>query len=662
MPGVNLFDLEPGTESTLLPLLERVLDGETVRVDSVRLEMQALASYWDIVLTPLIEDERVTGILDVRLDASDRMQAFQQLETITATLKEREERLNLVMRATNDGIWDWNVQSGEVYYSPRWKAMLGYREDEIDNRFISWRRLVHPDDLAQSLLKIEDMLAGRAAVYELEHRLLHKDGDYRWILARGVLVRDEQGEPDRMVGSHSDITDRKQALETLEANRANLKSLLENGTNFAIFRVRVDPDSPSGGQVVMVSPSIAKIAGIQEPENFDAWFQNTHPQDKARVLAGNRRAWDNGEPYDEISRVYVPDRRKWVWIHTISTPVFNPDGDLTHFNGLVVDISDQKEAEAALRESQRALATLMSNLPGMAYRSKNSLDGMMEFASEGSLELLGYAPGELMGRVSYTELIHPDSREEVWEKIQQAIRKGRPYRLTYRVLTAGGAEKWVWEQGRGVQDSAGSVIALEGFVTDISERVLAQQLLETRVEERTHQLSTLVQVSSTINSTLELEALLPMVLDQLQAVVPYDGASVLALEAGYFHVIEYRGPIPRQQALELRFAVQEAGVNRMVVEGRQGLIVADVRSESELASAFRVSAGRNLDTLLAYLRSWMGVPLLYKDRVLGMLGLDHSEPGYYQASHMALAQAFADQVAVSMENAASIRNCPPARR
>ena len=650
-PGANLFDLQPGTERTLLPMLEQVLNGETVRMNATRLEMEGVVSYWDFVLTPLLEDGRVTGILDVSLDATERMQAFEQLEQITATLQEREKRLNLVMQATNDGIWDWNVQTGDVYYSPRWKAMLGYDEDEIDNRFVTWRKLVHPEDLAQSLVKIEDMLAGRTTTYELEHRLLHKDGTYRWILSRGVLVCDEHGEPLRMVGSHSDIHDRKQALETLQANRANLKSLLENGTNFAIYRVKVDPHSPSGGQVVMVSPSITKIAGLKEPHNFDSWFQNLHPEDEARVMAANQRAWDNGEPYDEIARVFVPYRRKWVWIHTLSTPVFSAEGDLTHFNGLVVDISEQKEAEAALRESQRTLATLMSNLPGMAYRSKNELNGVLEFASEGSLELLGYPPGDLMGKISYTELIHPDNRQEVWDEIQRAVQAERPYRLTYRILTASGEEKWAWEQGRGVQDASGEVIALEGFVTDISERVMAQQLLETRVEERTHQLSTLVQVSSTINSTLDLDALLQMILDQLQAVVAYDGASVLALEDSSFKVIAYRGPIPSDQALALRFSIQEAGVNRKVIEDRQGIIIEDVRSEDELAASFRTTAGEKLDTLFAYLRSWIGVPLLYKERILGMISLDHHEPGYYQAGHMELAQAFADQVAVSIENA-----------
>ena len=317
----------------------------------------------------------------------------------------------------------------------------------------------------------------------------------------------------------------------------------------------------------------------------------------------------------------------------------------------MVDISEQKEAEAALQESQRALATLMSNLPGMAYRSRNALDGMMEFASEGSLELLGYAPSELMGKISYTELIHVDSRQKVWESIQEAVQAGRPYHLTYRILTAGGEEKWVWEQGRGVPDSSGQMIALEGFVTDITERVMAQQLLETRVEERTHQLSTLVDVSSAINSTLDLQALLPMVLDQLQAVVPYHGASVLALTDNYFKVIAYRGPLESGKALKLRFSAEQEGVNRMVVENRQGIIVSDVRDDSELARAFRVSAGDNLGTILGYLRSWIGVPLLYKERVLGMLGLDHHQAGYYQESHMRLAQAFADQVAVAMENA-----------
>ena len=128
-----------------------------------------------------------------------------------AALRESEERFQLAIRGTDAGIWDWNLLTNQVYYSPRWKHMLGYQEDEILNDYTEWERLLHPEDREHALVTIRDYLEGRTTEYELEHRLRHKDGTYRWILARGAAVRDVYGKPYRMVGSHLDVTEHKEA-------------------------------------------------------------------------------------------------------------------------------------------------------------------------------------------------------------------------------------------------------------------------------------------------------------------------------------------------------------------------------------------------------------------------------------------------------------------
>jgi PAS domain S-box-containing protein len=132
-------------------------------------------------------------------------------------------------------------------------------------------------------------------------------------------------------------------------------------------------------------------------------------------------------------------------------------------------------------EPRRQLATLMSNLPGMVYRCRSDPDYPMEFVSEGSYDLTGYPPAALIGGdVMYGSLIHPEDRDHVWKEIQDAIRKGGPFRVTYRVKTAWGREKWVWEQGRGVFDGNGHLVALEGFITDITRQVKLQEDLRQR--------------------------------------------------------------------------------------------------------------------------------------------------------------------------------------
>jgi len=145
-------------------------------------------------------------------------------------------------------------------------------------------------------------------------------------------------------------------------------------------------------------------------------------------------------------------------------------------NGMLQAID---RSQRALQEGQRAMATLLSNLQGMAYRCRNDRDWTMEFVSEGCIELTGYWPSDLLRnrRISYADIMHPDDREPVYEAVQQAVRDHECYRLTYRIRTADGQEKWVWEQGRGIYTPKGELVALEGFITDITERKKAEQHL-----------------------------------------------------------------------------------------------------------------------------------------------------------------------------------------
>ena len=138
-----------------------------------------------------------------------------------ASLRESEERLTLAFAGAQEGVWDWNLVTGDVVYSPRWKQMLGYADDEIEPHVSAWERLLHPDDLPRAQ-EVNESVARGALAYEGEFRLLHKDGHYVQVLSRGYPVRREPGGPVvRIVGTHFDLTERRQA----EAERARTELL-----------------------------------------------------------------------------------------------------------------------------------------------------------------------------------------------------------------------------------------------------------------------------------------------------------------------------------------------------------------------------------------------------------------------------------------------------
>ncbi len=143
---------------------------------------------------------------------------------LAAELKQSQQRYEVAVLGSSDGLWDWDLKSNEVYFAPRWKNILGYQEDELPNNFETFHPLLHPEEKERVIANQNEYLASRSSAYEAEFRMRHKDGSYRWILSRGAALRHAQGEPFRFAGSHTDITERKLAGEQLVTMQ---KELLE---------------------------------------------------------------------------------------------------------------------------------------------------------------------------------------------------------------------------------------------------------------------------------------------------------------------------------------------------------------------------------------------------------------------------------------------------
>jgi diguanylate cyclase (GGDEF)-like protein/PAS domain S-box-containing protein len=165
-------------------------------------------------------------------------QEISERTVVEASLRESEERYSLAARGANDGLWDWDLHDDTIYYSPRWKLMLGYKEEEIDGNLQEWFQRIHAEDLVEVQLALSAHLEGVSDHFEQEYRIKHRDGTYRWVLTRGLAVRDSIGNAYRMAGSQTDITLRKRAEEKLSHDA--LHDMLTGLPNRALFLDRLE--------------------------------------------------------------------------------------------------------------------------------------------------------------------------------------------------------------------------------------------------------------------------------------------------------------------------------------------------------------------------------------------------------------------------------------
>lgn len=171
-----------------------------------------------------IQDEqgKLIGVLGIGHNVTTRRESEEKLQ-------KSEERFSLAMRGANDGLWDWHLETDEVYYSPRWKSMLGYENDELANELITWENLVHPDDKKRVLKLVEDYLDGKSEAFDVEMRMQHKAGHEIYVLSRAFLVhRATDDRPVRLVGTHVDITARKKA-EAFDDKNAEILEMIATG-------------------------------------------------------------------------------------------------------------------------------------------------------------------------------------------------------------------------------------------------------------------------------------------------------------------------------------------------------------------------------------------------------------------------------------------------
>jgi len=352
----------------------------------------------------LIRLEGQVHSLGMLIDISARKRAEE-------ALRKSEERYELVMRGVSDGIWDWNVVTNEEYHSPRWNEILGYAADDLPPDSSSFFDLIHPDDKGAVDRAIADHFE-RNQRYAVELRMRRKDGSHSWILTRGEAVRDSAGRPVRMVGSITDIGERKQAEQALHDSEHRYRAFIDTCAD-AVFLL------DSAGNIRSANPAAARMHGYDSEELLAMNIRDIDVPDDARRVAERMRRFQAGETL----HFELLHRRKdgtTFPLEVVATPL--QVGDETFVLAFDRDITERKQAEsqAALLRDKLAHSTRLGAMgemaAGLAHELNQPLAAVRLYASAakefadhpGALELrecltrideLAFRAGEIIRRM-----------------------------------------------------------------------------------------------------------------------------------------------------------------------------------------------------------------------------------------------------------------------
>jgi len=295
-----------------------------------------------------------------------------------SSLMESEERFSLAMQGANDGLWDWKIDNNMLFFSPRWKSMLGYKEHELENRLETWQELVLPEDLKKLLPLLEDFIFGTTDKYEAVFRMRHKDGHWVDILSRAFAVRNKENKATRLVGTHVDISERRkiekevkelnEQLEdrvkqrTLELELANKKQLENEIKHKTILESVVDAliTINERGIIESTNPATETLFGYSTEEmvgsNVSMLMPEPYHSNHDNYL---KKYLKTGEAYVlGIGRELVGRRRDQSTFPIELSVSEMSIGDEKKFTGLIKDISDRKNAENDLLKESQALTRL----------------------------------------------------------------------------------------------------------------------------------------------------------------------------------------------------------------------------------------------------------------------------------------------------------------
>ncbi len=413
-----------------------------------------------------------TKYFEARMIAIDDNKLFSLIRNIT-----EREKYKLDLEYQNDiyhkaeeigdfGSFVINLKEKTIWLSKGIQQHFNFLENKIEYKKDFSNLNVHPDDLPKLKQQFQYLLQQKNKI-QLELRILIEK-KVSYFLAVLEYTKEKQ-----ILGFLQQINKRKNYEKSLLENEEKYKTL---AFNLPEIITRVNKNK----EIVFISPSAEAIFGVSSDKiigkKIDSFFFNKETIE--RWITALKSIEETGKKYFYIGEQEIHGKQMWFEHQVL--PEYNHQGEIISYLSVVRDITESKQAENALKESQRKMTNLISNMQGLVYSCLNDENWTMQYISEGCFEITGYKPNELLNNKvrSYNQLIHSEDVDYVRETIQDAVESKKNYTLEYRIIDKKRKEKWVWEKGQGVFDNNGELLVLEGIINDVTERKYAEKALE----------------------------------------------------------------------------------------------------------------------------------------------------------------------------------------
>jgi PAS domain S-box-containing protein len=399
-------------------------------------------------------------------------------------LRDSEQRFELALRGAADGIWDWDIAHNRYHMSAQYKALLGYRDDEIESSRRTFLQRLHPDDGDRVVAAVDAHLERREP-YDTEYRLRCKDGSYRWFRGRGQAVWDADGRPQRMAGSVSDVTARKIAESALRESEAKYRLLLETLTDTVLM---VD----DGNRIVFANRALTDCFGYTPAEIAGEELAMLQPErlrgDRAQ---GMQHLLASGEMRMKRLKETVArhrDGHEFPVEISVSRLQYGGKGI---FVGCVRDISAQKRAEAELRQSERLFRDMADSSPALVWMA--GPDGGCFYFNRPWFEFTGRRIDQEAGD-GWLDGVHSEDVGRCRREHSEAIAARRTFRIEYRLRRRDGEYRWLLDQGVPRFDEHAQFMGYLGTCVDITTHVEA--------DDHIRRLSDMYSVLSQVNGAI----------------------------------------------------------------------------------------------------------------------------------------------------------------